>query len=148
MNSVAININARYRLEPSKADPHAACDVIDRARELQFQPAIVFSNGSEQECRAWVLRNCEEPGEHTPGPWSYSEFSCNTSNKSVRCRCGEMIAMMYTLANHSCTEGKDAANAHLMATAPKLLALLEQYHASMPTKESGKLICEARNWLI
>lgn len=151
MNSASININARYYLAPfSNWSRGQSWDVIDRARELQFLPAIIFSNGTETECREWVLRNCEEPGEHTKGPWRYTrKYSITATlcewpeNEHGGKFASDMVAQV--------TERLDsdfAANAHLISTAPELLALLEQYHSSMPTNESGKLICQAKGWLI
>jgi hypothetical protein len=106
-----IEINARYYLTRSylaSLTEEKAFDVIDRARELQFLPTVVFSNGNERECREWVERNCDEP--------------------------------VHVCQLHGAIQ--------LAITAPKLLALLEQYHQSFPTKESGKLIAEARGWTI
>jgi hypothetical protein len=144
-----MNINARYYLARSKARDTDALsfDVIDRALELQFRPAVVFSNGTEQECREWVTRNCDEPGEHTPGDWKVetTETQIGHAHKITPVFC-----CLYV--DHRNIAEKDAktrtakADAQLMATAPKLLALLEQYHNCLPTKESGKLIAEARGW--
>lgn len=107
MKPETLNINARYYLAPSRAPmaDETAFDVIDRALEYNHRPAVVFSNGTEEECREWVERNYETPS---------FEDSCF----------------------------------FLITTAPKLLALLEQYHSAMPTKESGALIAEAKGWVI
>lgn len=129
------DINARYYMQGAAR----SYDVIDRALELQFVPAIIFSNASEAECREWVLRNCEEPVEHTPGEW----FKTRTSNGWAISAPGETIALTSGPADEI-----TGANANLLVASPKLLALLEQYHQSFPGKESGKLICEAKGWTI
>lgn len=148
MNSAAININSRYYLSPMESN-RKAFNVLDRARELQFLPAIIFCNGTEQECREWVLRNCEEPGEHTKGPWEI-DTEMGTPWNVTACNGNVNIALVLAVSAEDRRNMAPirAANAHLLKTAPALLALLEQYHRSMPTKDSGKLICEARGWLI
>lgn len=156
-----IEINSRYYLRPIFATRDKNFNVIDRARELRGDPnTCLFSNGSEAECREWVLRNCEEPVEHTPGPWKWWDRKSGRplkydlakliSGESDQSHNGETIFTNYGGAG-ICALGtgkREKANAALIKTAPKLLALLEQYHQSFPSKESGKLICEARNWTI
>jgi hypothetical protein len=165
MNPKTININSRYYLTPvewqfPKPDDKKAFDVIDRALEYQFRPAVVFSNGTGKECRDWVLRNTDEPGEHSPGPWKWWDKNSGRPNnydltklisgKTDQDHDGHTIFTNYGGEGDDAlgTSPRDRANAALLKTAPKLLALLEQYHSSMPTKESGKLICEARGWTI
>lgn len=140
-------INARYRLEitrvpwtsPSPEPPQFNYDVIDKARELQFLDGVIFSNGTEQECRDWVLRNREEPGEHTKGDWQVIPGQDGTS---------------WDVSPLELSDGEQGygmllkPDACLIATSPRLLALLEQYHQIFPSKESGKLICQARGWEI
>lgn len=138
MNTKTININVRYYLAPSRvamADKTKDWDVIDRALEYHQKFATVFSNGTEAECREWVLRNCEEPVEHTKLPIKIvvrPELSWPLSFQAPN---GLFVGC--------CSNSADAA---LFVTSPKLLALLEQYHQSFPSKESGKLICEAKGW--
>lgn len=147
MNTAPININARYYLAPTpkklgdRSGDAQSFDVCDRTRELQFIPAVIFSNASEHECREWVLRNCEEPVEHTKGPWKRRfKGSCTI----MGCK-GRIIAPWSPDISDS---RESDANAALISSSPKLLALLEQYHQSFPSKESGKLICEAKGWMI
>lgn len=142
--SIVWQINARYRLDPSIAPmaDEKALDVIDRARELQFIPAVIFSNGTETECREWVLRNCEEPVEYTPGDWQVAYWLGTINDGSHQALAvwpadivepfrGEPICLV---SDSNTEDAQDKANAALISTAPKLLALLEQYHSSMPTK--------------
>lgn len=143
-----IEINTRYYLNP--ANPafqyEVTYDVIDRALEYNFKPAVVFSNGTEAECREWVLRNCEEPVEHTPEPWAmHYDNDVGADDESFTQWFDAGPARIYFNQRH---ESVAKANAVLVITVPKLLALLEQYHDSFPTKESGKLIAEARGWTI
>lgn len=123
---LTISINARYSLEPTITPLGDGFDVIDKALVLQFKPAVVFSNGTEAECREWVERNCEEPKSHTKGSFEYFKWLLSQEHEGAFPK-------------------QDLA---LAATAPKLLALVEQYHQSFPTKESGALIAEARGWTI
>lgn len=176
MNTKNIEINARYYLshQGHRLQPNSF-DVIDRALLLQFKPAVIFSNGTEAECRDWVLRNCEEPVEHTKGEWAirqandgqrfYIESDCDSralqewrkkhpGTDSFRgvsiCHAsvhyngsGEKFGPLIILDKQEAE-----ANAALLKTAPKLLALVEQYHQSFPSKDSGRLICEAKGWTI
>lgn len=63
-----------------------------------------------------------------PGFVSVAEHSNHSSNKSIRCACGSMMAMMYDVHGHKCTHKKDAANARRLALSwgatPKLVAAL------------------------
>lgn len=159
MNTKTMNINARYYLRPVSEHDSFKVDfnVIDRARELQFLDGVIFSNGTEAGCREWVLRNCEEPREHTPGEWradNKGNVSYAGLEDFLRSRPDAIVinvpAPPFALGQCGAIVlgDKSKVDAALISTAPKLLALLEQYHQSFPSKESGKLICEAKSWTI
>jgi len=63
--------------------------------------------------------------QHSPLPWMVGK-SYHTSNRAVLCKHGEMIAMIYTLANHKCTEEKDDANAAFIVRAVNNVELLAE----------------------
>jgi hypothetical protein len=142
MKTETININARYYLQPILASVPNSYNVIDRALGYNHRPAVVFSNGTEKECREWVVRNCEEPVEHSPAPWKLGEQCRNEREK------GELHYPIFWEDCGCCAHVFRKNDAALISTAPKLLALLEQYHAAMPAKESGALIAEAKGWVI
>lgn len=83
----------------------------------------------------WVLRNCEEPVGHTGGRWEITP----PASAFIRVIPG---VVTYEVASDLIGQNWVAqvilqSDAALIASAPKLLALLEQYHQSFPSKESG-----------
>lgn len=135
-----IQINARYSLRPSKA-PGAlqdAWDVYDKAKQFT-DSEIVFSNGTEAECRAFVDRDCPPVVEHTPGDWRI----CNDGPHCFHVEDEDGMSVCEIKLGPDEYE----ANAALIKTSPKLLALLEEYHAMMPSEKAAKVIAEARGWV-
>lgn len=142
-----IEINARYYL----LGHDGSYDVLDRALEFQMLPAMVFANGTEEECRDWVLRNTKEPQEHVQRQtWIHEDRIIYVLNETI----GGLMNRWSVSIQAGFTENGERPSAdeldgilRLMATSPALLALLEQYHKSFPTKESGKLIAQAKGWI-
>lgn len=54
--------------------------------------------------------------QHSPLPWHVGK-AYHTSNLAVLCQHNEMIAMIYSLANHECTEGKEQATVDFIVRA-------------------------------
>lgn len=153
MNSKTININARYYLEPTVTGPAGTWNVVDRARQLRHDAlTLIFCNGTDQECRDWITRNCDEPTEHAPGPFGSHEHGPGGQEQNINPRIDIIAAdgtiitdltLSFTDEQHN---AEQRANAALFMASADMLALLEQYHASMPTRESGALIAKARGW--
>jgi hypothetical protein len=128
-NNGTIEINARFYMRRE----HDGWCVRDRLQDNKH----VFCNGSEQDCREWVERNCVEPKLHAPAPWTREGNAIYGS---------EGFGLVASVGGNAPDE--DAANAALIVTSPKTLALLKRYHEAMPTPESGQLILEAEGWAL